>query len=58
MNEIMYMKNGTVIKNKRSGIRWVLGDFVNDASRELTSEDYFAIDYVNKNTQDEYEVCG
>ena len=57
MNEIMYMKNGTVIKNKRSGIRWVLGDFVNDVSRELTSEDYFAIDYVNKNTQDEYEFC-
>lgn len=54
---IMEMENGTKIRNKRSGIVFVLGDYVNDVAREIYNTKYCgAVDYINANTQDEYEV--
>lgn len=56
---IMEMKSGTVIKNKRSGSEYVLGDYVNNVARQLTMNGMcgaLAVDYINKNTQDDYEV--
>lgn len=54
--DIMSMSSGTKIYNKRSGVIYVLGDFINDAARELKSEGYGSIDYINKNTQDDYKT--
>lgn len=55
--DIMEMPTGTKIRNKRSGQVFTLGDYVNDAVRELTLDGYLCcVDYINKNTQDDYEV--
>lgn len=57
MMDIMDMKTGTKIRNIRSGCVYTLGDYVNDVARELCNEDYVGIgDYINKNTQCDYEV--
>ena len=54
---IMEMNNGTMIRNKRSGRTFKLGNYVNDIARELCDPGYIGcVDYINKNTQDEYEV--
>lgn len=54
---IMEMESGTKIKNKRSGVIFVLGDYVNDVAREIYNTKYCgAVDYINANTQGEYEV--
>lgn len=53
---IMEMKSVVFIKNKRSGLIYILGEFVNDVAREITVLGSFATDYINKNTQDEYEI--
>lgn len=56
---IMEMKTGTLIRNKRNGVEYVLGDFVNDVAREITMRGVIgglAVDYINKNTQEDYEV--
>lgn len=56
---IMEMKTGTIIKNKRSSVEYVLGDFANDVAREITIRNVIgnlAVDYINKNTQEDYEV--
>lgn len=52
----MDMPVGTKIRNKRSGLIYILGKYVNDVARELMSASYFAVDYINKNTQCDYEV--
>lgn len=55
--DIMSMKSGTKIKNVKSGLVYVLGDYVNDVARELCNEVYMGIgDYINKNTQCDYEI--
>lgn len=59
MANIMEMETGTVIKNKRSGAEYVLGDFVNDVAREIRMRGIagtFAVSYINQNTQEDYEV--
>lgn len=53
---IMQMKSGTKIRSKRSGIVYVLGDYVNDVAREIIPDNWFSVDYINKNTEDDYEV--
>ena len=55
---IMEMPNGTIIINKRTGTRYELGEWVNDLAREIKNLSYNMIDYVNNNTQDEYELVG
>lgn len=54
--DIMSMSSGTKIYNNRNGVIYVLGDFVNDVARELISEGYGLIDYINKNTQGDYDT--
>ncbi|MEZ3438620.1 MAG: hypothetical protein K1W18_07050 [Oscillospiraceae bacterium] len=59
MVNIMEMETGTVIKNKRSGAEYILGDFVNDVARELKKDGTagaLAVSYINQNTQKDYEV--
>ena len=57
MIEIMDVKAGTVIKNKRTGREFILGDYASDVARELVSTSYYGwVDYINRNTQDEYEI--
>ena len=55
-SDIMEMKNGTMIKSIRSGSIYFLNDYVNDVAREIVSKKYGIKDYINKNTQSEYEV--
>ena len=51
------METGTKVRNVRSGFIYVLGDYVNNVARELRNETYEGtIDYINKNTQNDYEV--
>lgn len=52
----MSMPNGTKICNQKSEMVYILGGFVNDVARELKLEGYGAIDYINKNTQCDYNV--
>lgn len=57
--DIMNMKSGVLIKNKRNGSTYILGEYVNEVARELKllgSIGNFAIDYINTNTQEEYEI--
>lgn len=54
--KIMDMPLGTLIKNKRSGLTYILGEYVNDVARKLTLIGSVQIDYINKNTQDDYEL--
>lgn len=53
---VMDMPVGTIIRNKRSDSIYILGEYVNDAARELISANYLAVDYINKNIQNDYEV--
>lgn len=53
---IMQMKSGTKIRNKRSGIVYALGDYVNDVAREIIPDNWFSVDYINENTEDDHEV--
>ena len=54
--DIMSMATGTKIRNTKSGLIYILGDYVNDVARELCNESFFSIDYINKNTQCDYEL--
>lgn len=55
--EIMAMKTGTRIKHAKSKAVYVLGDYVNEVAREIISTKYAGvIDYINKNTQNDYIV--
>lgn len=55
--EIMDMKNGTKIMNKRSGLVYTIQDWANDVSRKLHQSSYSCYDdYINRNTQNDYEV--
>lgn len=47
---IMELKSGVLIKNKRSGLTYILGEYVNDVARELKLLGGFSTDYINKNT--------
>ena len=58
MDNIMNMKNGTKIRHKRSGEVYILHDYVNEVARLLVSQTYIGTtDYINKNTQHDYEVA-
>lgn len=58
--EIMDMPSGTKLRNKRSGVVYTLGEWVNQFSRVIINDKYsiqpFGSDYINKNIQDDYEV--
>ncbi len=57
---VMEMPNGTVIRNKRSGKEYILGDFVNDVARAITMRGVFGsftVDYINENVQEDFEVA-
>lgn len=55
---IMEMPDGTIIKNKKSGICYKLGDWVNEDARKMFSLKYVGIcDYISRFSQHEYEVC-
>lgn len=54
--DIMDMKSGVLIRNKRSGLNYILGDYVNDVARKLNLLGSTMEDYINKNTQDEYDL--
>lgn len=59
MANIMNMKNGTRIRNKQGGTIFILGDYepVNKVARKIWWEKYPGeYNYINENTQDEYEV--
>lgn len=58
MSNIMDMPNGTKLRNKRSGTVYILQDYVNTSSRILYNTKYSGMsDYINENTQDDYEVA-
>ncbi len=54
--DIMSAKTGTRIRHKRTGATYVLGDYVNGVARELRSCSYLSTDYINRNTQEGYEI--
>ena len=58
--EIMDMPNGTKLKHKKSGWMFILGDWVNNRARKISAShilvEPYRTDYINRNTQYEYEV--
>lgn len=57
MNDIMSMKDGTKLRHKKTGGIYILHGYVNDYARCITSTKYIGVgEYINKNTQDQYEV--
>ena len=56
--DIMNAKIGTIIRHKRTGATYVLGDYVNGVARELCNCNYLSTDYINRNTQEDYEITG
>ena len=58
MSNIMAMPNGTKIRHKRSGTVYLLEDYVNEYARLLVNQKYIGMtDYINENTQSDYEVA-
>ena len=58
MTSIMKMKNGTKLIHKRSGLIYTLGGHVNEVARVIKCDQYIGqIDYINENTQNDYEVA-
>lgn len=56
MQDIMSMETGTRLKNVRSGAVYILGGYVNEAAREIRMENCAVINYINRNTQNDYIV--
>lgn len=58
--EIMDMPNGTKIKNKRNGVIYTLGKWVNQVARKIINEkvlvEPFKTDYINRNVQYDYKI--
>lgn len=58
MNDIMSMKDGTKLRHKKTGEIYTLHGYVNEYARYILSQKYIGVtDYINKNTQDQYEVA-
>ena len=54
---IMNMENGTKLRHKKTGTTYLLGEYVNDEARVLYNQKYLCMtDYINENTQEDYEV--
>ena len=57
MKNIMRMPYGTKIIHKRSGLTFTLGGHINEITRAIKCDQYIGqIDYINDNTQEDYEV--
>ena len=57
MNDIMSMKDGTKLRHKKTGEIYTLYGYVSEHARYMLSQKYIGItDYINKHTQDDYEV--
>lgn len=58
--EIMDMPSGTKIKNKRNGVIYTLGEWVNQVARKIINEkvlvEPFKTDYINRNVQYDYKI--
>ena len=59
MSNIMNMPNGTKLRHKRTGTIYELQGYVNEHARLLMNKKYLfsqSADYINENTQEDYEV--
>lgn len=53
----MNMPSGTKVRDKKGGAIYILHDYVNEKARLLVNQKYVGmVDYINKNTQFDYEV--